>query len=119
MTIDVRAPGRDARLTGSPDDTRDPRFYRRMRLVRRFEETLLALFEEGVLNGTTHACIGQEADGVAVVEHLRPGDHIFYNHRCHGHFLTWTGDALGLMAEIMGKPEGVCSGIGGSQHLCA
>ena len=119
MTIDVRAPGRDARLTGSPDDTRDARFYRRMRFVRRFEETLLALFEEGVLNGTTHACIGQEADSVAVIEHLRPGDHIFSNHRCHGHFLTWTGDALGLMAEIMGKPEGVCSGIGGSQHLCA
>jgi TPP-dependent pyruvate/acetoin dehydrogenase alpha subunit len=90
-----------------------------MRFVRRFEETLLALFEEGVLNGTTHACIGQEADSVAVIEHLRSGDHIFSNHRCHGHFLTWTGDALGLMAEIMGKPEGVCSGIGGSQHLCA
>ena len=33
--------------------------------------------------------------------------------------LAWTGDALGLMTEIMGKPEGVCGGIGGSQHLCA
>ncbi len=41
------------------------RLYRRMRFIRRFEETLLSLFEEGVLNGTTHACIGQEADSVA------------------------------------------------------
>ena len=76
-------------------------------------------FEEGVLNGTTHACIGQEADSVGVIEHLRPGDHILSNPRCHGHFLAWTGDAFGLVAEIMGDPEGVCSGVGGSQHLCA
>jgi acetoin:2,6-dichlorophenolindophenol oxidoreductase subunit alpha len=118
MSIDLQA-AHDARLTGSPDEPRSARLYRRMRFIRRFEETLLALFEEGVLNGTTHACIGQEADAVAVIEHLRPGDHIFSNHRCHGHFLAWTGDAFGLIAEIMGKPEGVCSGIGGSQHLCA
>ena len=78
-----------------------------------------SLFERGLLNGTTHACIGQEADAVAIMEHLGDDDHVFSNHRCHGHFLARTGDALGLMAEIMGKPEGVCGGIGGSQHLCA
>jgi TPP-dependent pyruvate/acetoin dehydrogenase alpha subunit len=80
---------------------------------------VLALFEEGRLAGTTHACIGQEADPVGLVEHLREGDHLFSNHRCHGHFLAWTGDAFGLLAEIMGKPEGLCGGIGGSQHICA
>jgi TPP-dependent pyruvate/acetoin dehydrogenase alpha subunit len=121
------APGRfrgtaglvDARLAGRPGEDRDQRFYRRMRFIRRFEETLLALFEEGVLNGTTHACIGQEADAVGVIEHLGPADHIFSNHRCHGHYLAHTGDALGLIAEIMGKEAGVCGGIGGSQHICA
>src|SRR5215475_3158059 len=90
-----------------------------MRFIRRFEESLLDLFERGLLNGTTHACIGQEADAVAVIEHLGDDDHVFSNHRGHGHFLAATGDALGLIAEIMGKPEGVCGGIGGSQHLCA
>ncbi len=90
-----------------------------MRFIRCFEETLLSLFDEGVLNGTTHCCIGQEADAVAVMEHLREDDHVFSNHRCHGHFLARTGDAVGLLAEIMGKPEGVCFGTGGSQHLCA
>jgi TPP-dependent pyruvate/acetoin dehydrogenase alpha subunit len=109
----------DERLTGAFGEPRDARLYRRMRFIRRFEETLLALFEEGLLNGTTHACIGQEANPVALVEHLRAGDHLFSNHRCHGHFLAWTGDAFGLLAEIMGKPAGLCAGIGGSQHICA
>jgi acetoin:2,6-dichlorophenolindophenol oxidoreductase subunit alpha len=112
-------PGSDERLTGRPGESVDHRRYRRMRFIRRFEETLLSLFEEGVLNGTTHACIGQEADAVAVMEHLTEGDHVFSNHRCHGHYLAKTGDALGLMAEIMGKEAGVCHGMGGSQHICA
>jgi acetoin:2,6-dichlorophenolindophenol oxidoreductase subunit alpha len=109
----------DTRLVGAVDEPRDARLYRRMYFIRRFEETLLALFEEGVVNGTTHACIGQEANAVGLMEHLRDGDHLFSNHRCHGHFLAWTGDAFGLLAEIMGKPAGLCSGVGGSQHICA
>jgi TPP-dependent pyruvate/acetoin dehydrogenase alpha subunit len=109
-------PAAGDRLEGG---SRDARLYRGMVAIRRFEETLLGLFEEGVLNGTTHACIGQEADAVGLVEHLGAGDHLFSNHRCHGHFLAWTGDAFGLLAEIMGKPEGLCAGIGGSQHICA
>ena len=115
-TLDRRI---DERLFGAFGESRDARLYRRMRFIRRFEETLLALFEEGLLNGTTHACIGQEADSVGLIEHLRDGDHLFSNHRCHGHFLAWTGDAFGLLAEIMGKPAGLCAGIGGSQHICA
>lgn len=113
------APAGLERLTGLPDDTQDELLYRRMRLIRRFEERLLELFDSGILNGTTHACIGQEADCIGVVDHLREDDHVFSNHRCHGHYLARTGDARGLLAEIMGLPEGVCAGIGGSQHLAA
>ncbi len=109
----------DPRLFGRPADDLDARYYRRMRFIRRFEEKLLQLFEEGILAGTTHCSIGQEADAVAVMAHLEPGDHAFSNHRCHGHYLARTGDALGLYAEIMGKDAGVCRGIGGSQHICA
>jgi acetoin:2,6-dichlorophenolindophenol oxidoreductase subunit alpha len=109
----------ETRLVGALDEPRDARLYRRMCFIRRFEETLLALFEQGVLTGTTHACIGQEANAVGLTEHLRDGDHLFSNHRCHGHFLAWTGDAFRLLAEIMGKPAGLCSGIGGSQHIQA
>jgi TPP-dependent pyruvate/acetoin dehydrogenase alpha subunit len=113
------AAGGIERLIGSEADNRDELLYRNMRFIRRFEERLLELFDTGVLNGTTHACIGQEADSVAVMAHLHDGDHVFSNHRCHGHYLARTGDARGLMAEIMGLPEGVCGGIGGSQHLAA
>ncbi|MEV0899924.1 thiamine pyrophosphate-dependent dehydrogenase E1 component subunit alpha [Actinoplanes sp. NPDC049802] len=119
MSTALAPAGTDERLTGVPGEPLGHRRYRRMRFIRRFEETLLRLFEEGALNGTTHACIGQEADAVAVTEHLGDGDHIFSNHRCHGHYLAHSGDALGLMAEIMGKEAGVCRGLGGSQHICA
>jgi TPP-dependent pyruvate/acetoin dehydrogenase alpha subunit len=113
------APPRLERLTGSQDDARDELLYRRMCFIRRFEERLLELFDTGLLNGTTHACIGQEADCIGVLDHLRDDDHVFSNHRCHGHYLARTGDARGLLAEIMGLPDGVCAGIGGSQHLAA
>jgi len=46
-----------------------------------------------------------------------PTDAVLSNHRNHGHFLTYSGDFLGLVAEIMGRAPGVCGGIGGSQHL--
>lgn len=116
--VTIAAPDQE-QLTGGGEGSRDESFYRRMRVIRVFEERLLELFETGVLNGTTHACIGQEADSIAVMEHLVESDHVFSNHRCHGHYLARTNDARGLLAEIMGRSDGVCGGIGGSQHLAA
>ena len=93
--------------------------YERMYFIRRFEETLLELFAAGKLHGTTHTCIGQEADAVGVISCLEPErDVVVSNHRCHGHYLAFTDDLTGLIAEVMGKATGVCGGKGGSQHLC-
>jgi TPP-dependent pyruvate/acetoin dehydrogenase alpha subunit len=93
--------------------------YERMYLIRRFEETLLELFSAGKLLGTTHTCIGQEANAVGILSHLSHGrDAVFSNHRCHGHYLAFTDDVLGLLCEVMGREGGVCGGKGGSQHLC-
>ena len=93
-------------------------FYRGMLRIRAVEEALLALFTEGLVRGTVHTCLGQEAIPVAVAASLdRARDVVCSNHRGHGHFLAWSSDARGLMAEIMGLPDGVCGGIGGSQHL--
>jgi len=93
--------------------------YERMFFIRRFEESLLDLFSQGKLVGTTHTYIGQEANGVGIIDHLEPGrDVVFSNHRCHGHYLAFTDDAFGLLCEVMGKAPGVCGGKGGSQHLC-
>jgi len=96
----------------------DPRLERAY-LVRVVEEQLLRLFSEGKLAGTTHTCIGQELSAVVLAESLdRQRDLIFSNHRCHGHYIAWTDDVEGLLAEVMGRRTGVCAGIGGSQHLC-
>lgn len=87
-------------------------------LIRRTEERLLELFAEGKLFGTVHTCIGQEWAAVAVCHALQKGDYLFSNHRGHGHYLAWTDDVDGLVAELMGRSSGVCGGRGGSQHLC-
>ena len=93
--------------------------YERAMTIRAVEQKLLDLFAEGKLVGTVHTCIGQEFTGIAVCGALRPGDLVYSNHRCHGHFLALTDDVAGLMGEVMGKPSGVCGGRGGSQHLCS
>jgi 2-oxoisovalerate dehydrogenase E1 component len=87
-------------------------------LIRSFEQRLLKLFSEGKLFGTVHTCIGQEFTGIAVARHLLDGDLVVSNHRCHGHYLARTGDVAGLMAELMGRTNGICGGRGGSQHIC-
>jgi len=91
--------------------------YRRMLLIRLFEERALESFSRGLVYGTTHTAIGQEADAVGVLSCTRPGDVIVSNHRGHGHFLAYGGPAEALAAEMMGRATGVCGGRGGSQHL--
>jgi len=92
--------------------------YRFGHLIRLTERLLLRLFNDGLLSGTTHTCLGQELCQMSVVRALNgPHDHVLSNHRNHGHFLTYSGAFLGLIAEIMGREGGVCGGIGGSQHL--
>jgi 2-oxoisovalerate dehydrogenase E1 component len=85
--------------------------------IRAIEERFLSLFRDGMLNGTVHTCVGQEFAAVAFAGQLKPIDTVFSNHRCHGHFLAFTQDAEGLIAELMGRKNGVCAGIGSSQHL--
>jgi 2-oxoisovalerate dehydrogenase E1 component len=85
--------------------------------IRKFEEFVLKLFSEGLLNGTTHAYIGQEAVAASIFSQLSQQDWVFSNHRCHGHYLLHQRDPVGLLAELMGRSAGVCGGVGGSQHL--
>lgn len=91
--------------------------FGRIALIRAFEERLLELFAQGRISGTTHTCIGQEADAVGVIGNLRPEDWIFSNHRCHGHYIARFDDPEGLLREILGRKDGICAGVGGSQHL--
>ena len=86
--------------------------------IRIVENKFLQMFSAGMLNGTVHTSVGQEFSAVAFCNNLLDGDAVFSNHRCHGHYLAVTKDTKSLIAELMGKKSGVCSGIGGSQHLC-
>ncbi len=86
--------------------------------IRKVEEKFLELFSQGKLNGTVHTCVGQEFSAVAFAGQLKKKDFIFSNHRCHGHYIAFTGDVRGLIAELLGKASGTCGGIGSSQHLC-
>ena len=100
-----------------PEQTTTQALYASLYRIRRFEETILDNFPKGVFYGTTHTCLGQEANAVGVIHNLQAGDIVFSNHRCHGHFLAYGGEARALFAELMGKASGVCGGRGGSQHL--
>lgn len=87
-------------------------------LIRECELAILDLFRQNRVSGTTHTCLGQELCQLAVVRTLTdPHDAVWSNHRNHGHFLSYSGDFLGLLAEVMGRAAGVCGGTGGSQHL--
>ncbi len=101
------------------EDKLRQKFFKEMLTIRVVEEKILELFSKGLVSGTTHTCIGQEACAVGVVNALDcDKDIIFSNHRGHGHFLVYCGDIEGLFTEIMGREAGVCGGNGGSQHLC-
>ena len=86
-------------------------------MIRHFELTLLDLFAQGKVAGTTHTCLGQEHIPVALKPLLDDCDYLFSNHRGHGHYLARFGDPQGLLAEIMGREGAVCNGVGGSQHI--
>ena len=87
-------------------------------LIRSSELLVLDQFSRGLVSGTTHTCLGQELCALAVVRALtHPEDAALSNHRNHGHFLGYSGEFVGLVAEIMGREAGICGGLGGSQHL--
>jgi TPP-dependent pyruvate/acetoin dehydrogenase alpha subunit len=92
--------------------------YRVAAGIRRFEQLLLDQFALGRIGGTTHTCIGQEITAVGITAAIdRSRDCVFSNHRGHGHFLAYSGEVFALLAEILGRPDGICGGRGGSQHL--
>jgi acetoin:2,6-dichlorophenolindophenol oxidoreductase subunit alpha len=88
-----------------------------MERVRRFEERVRAAYVEGLVHGTTHLCIGQEAVCVGLVSALRPDDYLTYTYRGHGVCITRGMSMAAAFAEIFGRKTGVSGGLGGSMHL--
>ena len=90
---------------------------RTMWTIRRFEEALEDLYSRGMLHGTNHLSIGQEAVAVGVCGALTDGDLITSTHRGHGHSIAHGADPMRMMAELLGRTDGYCRGRGGSMHI--
>jgi pyruvate dehydrogenase E1 component alpha subunit len=91
--------------------------YRRMRMIRAFEEKLNDLVSSGKLGGFLHLYAGEEAVAVGVCSHLSDTDFVGSTHRGHGHCIAKGVDVAGMMAELYGRSTGLCKGKGGSMHI--
>jgi pyruvate dehydrogenase E1 component alpha subunit len=91
--------------------------YRKMRMIRCFEEKLGELVAAGKMGGFMHLYLGEEAVAVGVCAHLEDADIVTSTHRGHGHCIAKGVDVAGMMAELFGRATGVCKGKGGSMHI--
>ena len=91
--------------------------YRKMVLIRKFEERVKFLFLEGKMPGTIHQSQGQEACAVGVCSALSEDDVIASTHRPHGHCIAKGLSVKEMMAELFGRVTGCCKGKGGSMHM--
>ena len=92
-------------------------FYRRMLLIRRFEEASGRLYMQGLIRGFLHLYIGEEAVAVGAISLLEPQDYVITHYRDHGHALARGMDPKACMAELCGRATGSSGGKGGSMHL--
>lgn len=90
---------------------------RTMALVRRFELRTTELFLDGTVKGTAHSSVGQEAIAAGACRALRRGDFVVTHHRGHGHTIAKGADLGRMMAELLGRVDGYCGGLGGSMHI--
>ena len=111
-------------LTPPPPRTVDPlskaslvEAYRRMLLIRVFEERVSSLYRDGEVPGFVHLSIGQEASAVGACWPLGDRDAITSTHRGHGHCLAKGLDPESMMAELFGRATGTNRGFGGSMHI--
>jgi acetoin:2,6-dichlorophenolindophenol oxidoreductase subunit alpha len=90
---------------------------RKMHLIRKFEEAAEDCYTRGLIHGTMHLSIGQEASAVAACIELADEDRITSTHRGHGHCIAKGAEVGRMFAEFFGKEEGYCHGRGGSMHI--
>ena len=95
------------------------RLYQVMVCVRRFDEKTVELFNAGLVKGTAHSYVGQEAVATGACAHLTREDSVISNHRGHGHCIAKGARLDLMMAELMGRESGYCRGLGGSMHIAA
>lgn len=91
--------------------------YRSMLRIRRVEEAIAERYAAQQIRCPVHLSIGQEAVAAGICAALTTQDGVFSSHRAHAHYLAKGGDLKAMLAEIYGKAEGCCKGVGGSMHM--
>ncbi|WP_429069498.1 thiamine pyrophosphate-dependent dehydrogenase E1 component subunit alpha [Bosea sp. OAE752] len=99
------------------DDETVAQALTRMHLIRKFEEAAEASYMRGLIHGTMHLSIGQEASAVGTTLPLEAHDYILSTHRGHGHCIARGAEPKLMFAEFFGKETGYCKGRGGSMHI--
>ncbi|WP_105978686.1 thiamine pyrophosphate-dependent dehydrogenase E1 component subunit alpha [Staphylococcus simulans] len=91
--------------------------YKTMNEIREFEDKVHEIFGKGEIPGFVHLYVGEEGVATGVMALLEDDDYITSTHRGHGHAIAKDCDLNGMMAEIMGKRDGLGHGKGGSMHV--
>lgn len=99
------------------DDNKLIDIYRTMWLIRLFEEKVDFFFAKGMIHGTTHLAVGQEATSAGSGAVLKKTDWITATHRGHGQTIGKGTDVKPMMAELFGRVDGTNKGKGGSMHI--
>jgi pyruvate dehydrogenase E1 component alpha subunit len=113
-------PGRAAGSAGprrEADEDRLRDLYRRMIVIRRFEERAARAYTQALVGGYCHLNLGEEAAVVGLMAALEPTDYLFTNYREHGYAITRGIEPKRVMAELFGRIDGVSKGWGGSMHM--
>jgi TPP-dependent pyruvate/acetoin dehydrogenase alpha subunit len=119
MTV-IPVPVDEAPIGERPGDLTDEhllKLYRDMVRVRVFEEEVVDAFRAGLVPGSTHPCIGQEAIKAGALDAIEPSDLVLATYRGHGEALLKGTEPVAIMAELMGRQTGINGGKGGSMHL--
>src|SRR3954449_1389267 len=85
--------------------------------IRHFEERVGRLKRADEVHGLIHLSVGQEGVAAGVCPQLRDDDAVYSGHRAHGHAIATGAPLDRTMAELMGRADGLCRGLGGSMHL--
>jgi pyruvate dehydrogenase E1 component alpha subunit len=93
------------------------RMYRTMVECRRFEQRTHELFLAGLVRGTTHLGIGQEAVAAGFAAAMHDDDYTFCTYRGHNHTLARGVPMTPMLLELVGKQGALMGGKGGSMHL--
>ena len=91
--------------------------YSTMVKMRRMEMAADQLYKQKLIRGVSHLAIGQEAVSVGMEAAIEAEDKVITSYRCHPFAVLRGGTVKGVIAELLGRKDGMSHGKGGSMHI--